>query len=43
MFLDWGEVVHYCLSSKCVPTLLFYEISIKKENNDRFIIDEDNV
>jgi hypothetical protein len=24
-FRDWAEVVHYCISSKCIPTLLFYE------------------
>jgi hypothetical protein len=23
--MDWNEVLTYCLSSKCIPTLLFYE------------------
>jgi len=26
-FMDWNEVVTFCLSSKCIPTLLFYEVA----------------
>jgi hypothetical protein len=26
-FMDWNEVVAFCLSSKCIPTLLFYEVT----------------
>ena len=25
-FMDWYEVVNFCISSKCVPTILFYEV-----------------
>jgi len=27
IFMDWAEVVAFCLNSKCIPTLLFYEVA----------------
>jgi hypothetical protein len=27
IFMDWNEVVTYCISSKCIPTVLFYELN----------------
>lgn len=39
LFNDWGEVVDYCLSSRCVPTLVFFERfkgpSNQQQNSDQ--------
>jgi hypothetical protein len=45
--MDWAEVVTFCLSSKCIPTILFYEAKpplLKTqtiEDFDRFAITQD--
>ena len=45
--MDWNEVVNYCVSSKCIPTLLFYEevipVKNKKNDEDRFLIDQESL
>jgi hypothetical protein len=40
LFMDWNEVVSYCLSSKCIPTVLFYELNNhqQKHSTQRFAI-----
>lgn len=42
-FSNWNDVVQYCVASKCIPTLLFYEDSSlsKKIKVNRFAIDHD--
>ena len=32
-FENWGEVVDFCISSKCVPTLLFADLSESAPSN----------
>ncbi len=50
-FMDWNEVVTFCLSSKCIPTLLFYEVAPpvykntqgQQKDKDRFMITQDQL
>jgi hypothetical protein len=45
-FSNWGEVVNFCVTSKCLPTLLFYEAYQGLQTNgdfDKFAIAEEFV
>jgi hypothetical protein len=41
LFMDWGEVVQYCISSKCIPTLLFFESKASAGYINKFKIAEE--
>ena len=43
--MNWEEVVYFCVTSKCIPTLLFYEEQRGKARGefDKYLVNQDSI